>query len=188
MFDNPYPIKYKGYVRKSDNSVNPHILYLSHTYTFSSIRGKSEETEKSDTLEKRELKMIIRIEEFEHSVCAIKFYPKSYQDSPNKFSVRTNQNDTTRVLASCINAMTMHLKQNPYASFCFVGESDSDEEKVNTQRFRVYKNLMENVFSQTDFQHLTSKKYSSYILRNRLTPLADVNKIVKEVGVMNQVF
>lgn len=66
--------------------------------------------------------------------------------------------------------MGYKLKENPNASFGFTGaplESEIDEKSKPTKRFRVYKRIMENLFSPERFAHYQLEQSSIYLLINR---------------------
>jgi hypothetical protein len=84
----------------------------------------------------------------------------------------------------------LQLYQNdPMASFGFLGShsinkihngQSMEEEKENTQRFRIYQTLMFNFFGTETFEHTRSVKHSAYLLINRQHYLIDKFKRTAE--------
>jgi len=81
----------------------------------------------------------------------------------------TNLKQATRVIRTCIEIMLYFIdKKNPWASFIFIGAQLQEESTKNTKRFRVYKMIMENFFSPTEFDHYLHEENSIYIILNKL--------------------
>ncbi len=110
---------------------------------------------------------IIEVEEYEpFLIYVIKFYLKNTKDSPLKYNLRTNLNEAPTVLSTILNLMAEIYYKNPYCSFGFIGSHDINENRSNTKRFRIYKRIMENLFSPVDFKHFQYKNGSAYLLLN----------------------
>ena len=65
--------------------------------------------------------------------------------------------------------MIKFFKDEPTASFGFIGANSISENREETKRFNIYKKVMENFFSPVHFAHHNYNKESAYILLNRKT-------------------
>ena len=120
----------------------------------------------------------------------LKFHLKSHKDSNNKYSLivhheKDNYNfDVSVILNTCINILVDIKNENENASFGFKGSPDLDGLINNTRRYRVYKLLTENKFSTKYFEHIVSKKDSTYLLLNKnknvKAMLLDINNMFTE--------
>ena len=70
--------------------------------------------------------------------------------------------------------MLQILDDNQFANFGFLGSfslsADYQESKYMTQRYRIYKQLMLNLFSENSFLHVENQTNSAYLLLNKLNP------------------
>ena len=149
MFDSFYDFKYKNFEKGGDDE-----LYL-RVYNFTFLTSDNQ-------------RYVVRVEEYAYSVFIIKFYPKDFQDSPDKFKILTGKGKPQPILRTCINILIEHfLKIEPKASFGFLASELTDENTANTKRYRVYKNLMEFFFSPLNFTHYRYPDYSIYLLLNK---------------------
>lgn len=148
MFDSSYSFRYCSHTKpKGQYNVITHIL------TFNCNKNHQ---------------YIVNVEQYPHSMYAIKFYLKNHRLSDKKYKFITGLNDQIRVLATCIEIMLYFYNKNHYASFAIIGESSLDENTHNnTKRFRVYKRILENLFSPFRFLHLSFPNESAYILVNK---------------------
>lgn len=146
MFDTHYPFQY---IQSTTSEFEQ--FECEHLYTF---KGKGNH------------RYLIRVEEYTHYLHALKFHLKAHSDSPNKYNLVTNYNDMTACVRTCINVMLEIYKNNPYASFSFIGANSIDEPKARTKRFNIYERLMKNFFSDVHFTHLIVEKESLYLLLN----------------------
>lgn len=110
---------------------------------------------------------LVRLEEYPFDVFAIKFYPKSFEDSPNKYRLLTNHGNPMPIIRTCINIMIDILNKFPGASLGFMGIEMENEHIGNTKRYRIYRQLMENFFSPVNFSHHVYIPQSIYLLLNR---------------------
>jgi hypothetical protein len=125
---------------------------------------------------------MVRVQEFSHHFCAIKFHLERDQDKgEKKYQVLTNLKDATRIIRTCVDIMAYMYNKNPYRSFGFIGSNSEGESEVNTTRFRIYKQVMENLFSPEKFFHITNFSAICYLLINKDNPTKD---LVKEVTLM----
>ena len=127
---------------------------------------------------KSNLAYIVRIELYAHNVYAVKFYPKCFSNSPNRYRLVTNTFEPRRIINTCINIMLSIYNDDDVASFGFIGANGLDEESTySTKRYRVYSTLMATYFSDNDFYHKENKGKSSYMLINRKMLLKEPNLI-----------
>ncbi|WP_029276628.1 hypothetical protein [Pedobacter borealis] len=118
---------------------------------------------------------IIHADYHQEDVFAIKFYAKPHRQSEYKYSKLTNKGDVSNILTTCLNVIPLILVDYPEASFGFIGSRTIDtasrtvEDYRNTQRFRVYKEMVEQKIGHVTFQHFTYEQISGYLLVNRST-------------------
>ncbi len=112
---------------------------------------------------------IIEVEEYPFFLFAVKFYLKAHADSDNKYNLITGHeaNTTHYILRTCVEVMVDIYKNNPYASFTFIGAPMIGEEKDTTKRFRVYKILMTRLFPRVTYTHLSYPEQSIYLMLNK---------------------
>jgi hypothetical protein len=165
MFDSSFDFKYKNH-----QEGGPQEPYKTvHTYVFHTPQP-----------------YIFRAEEYDYKLFAVKFYPKSFEDSPKKYSLLTNENQAPPVIRTCINIMLDLFERFPDASFGFIGTNSEDEDKDSTQRFRIYKYLMENFFSPAQFSHYSYPQRSVYLLLNRIHK--DPDLLLKIESMLKDIF
>lgn len=123
---------------------------------------------------------ILRADFHEEDVFAIKFYCKKDRHSKYKYSKIINKGDIGNILITCANIIPRLLIQHPNASFGFVGARTLDkasgkvESYINTQRFRVYTNIIKMKFGNVTFEHYEYPDISGYLLVNR-TSCTDIS-------------
>jgi hypothetical protein len=111
---------------------------------------------------------LIRVEEYPFHVFAVKFHLKAHSNSENKYNLITRLNDANRVIGTAISVMLEFYRKNPFSSFGFVASRLLHEDSQNnTKRFRVYRRVIENLFSPMVFSHLYYERESCYLLLNR---------------------
>lgn len=117
---------------------------------------------------------IVLVEEYPLQVFVPKFFPSSYRNSPHKYNLILNDFEASRIIRTCLNIMLDFNLEFPEASFAFVGANtkskNKSETKIQTQRFRVYKNLMLNFFDTEHWWHYDDMLSSSYLLVKRNKP------------------
>nr|WP_315423429.1 hypothetical protein [uncultured Pedobacter sp.] len=76
-------------------------------------------------------------------------------------------------MITCLNVIPLILQDYPEASFGFIGSRTIDtasktvEDYHNTQRFRIYRELVEQKIGYHTFEHFTYEQVSGYLLINR---------------------
>lgn len=129
---------------------------------------------------KSKITYIVRVEKYMYNIYAVKFYPKKYKDSKNKYRIATNTFEPRRIINTCINIMLSIYKENTMASFGFIGANGLNENSTNcTKRYRVYSKIMATYFSSERFYHKENKEKSAYMLINKKSLHKDENLISK---------
>lgn len=125
---------------------------------------------------------IVDIEQYEEQVYIIKYYLKAHSLSDKKYSLRTNEYIASRIYRTCMDIVKDILKQNPKASFGYVGANDLGEDKDNTKRYRIYKKITETFFGSERFEHFSSNENSLYLILNKQNKNIDKTKIIKTIS------
>jgi hypothetical protein len=128
---------------------------------------------------------IVEVEEYKKTcLFAIKFYLKSHRLSKNKYSISTNFGDATIIIRTCIDIMLYFAEKNTFASFVFIGATDTKENSSeNTKRFRVYKAIMQYFFVPTKYNHFNQIGQSIYLILNKeqnKNTIREIENTVKE--------
>lgn len=110
---------------------------------------------------------IVRLEEYDMNLFAIKFYPNDQKNSTKRYQMLTYQNDARRIFNTCINVGFALLRENESASLIFRGEPQKDEALSETQRYRVYRMFAFYLFNPENFYHHYDDKNSLYLLLNK---------------------
>lgn len=118
---------------------------------------------------KSNLVYIVRVEEYEYNIYAVKFYQKSHSLSKNKYRIMTNTNEPRRIINTCVNIMLTVYQKNEKASFGFVGANGFDEDISYTKRYRVYSRIIATYFSDEHFYHKENIEKSAYMLINNIS-------------------
>lgn len=77
------------------------------------------------------------------------------------------------ILITCLKAIPLILQDYPTASFGFIGARSVDhvsktfEPYHNTQRYRIYTQLILSKVGQETFEHIAYEEVSGYLLINR---------------------
>lgn len=103
---------------------------------------------------------IIRVDEYEHKVFFIKFYPKQLEQSPNKYKHRfpNTSESLPRLVITCIHLAWEIKKKNPKAVFGFHGqwdEVDNSRKRKTSQRFDIYLKVVLSKITRETFKHVT---------------------------------
>ncbi len=157
MFDKPYIYKSVGHTK----SVSEPYLKL-YRYTFKCRFNHS---------------YIICVEEYERDIFIVKFHLKNHKNSDKKYNLLTKLNDASRIIATNVKVMMDIYEKNPLASFGFIGaniintETEEEEQKVSTKRFKVYSRVMYNLISPLKFTHYEYPDESAYLLLNKANVL-----------------
>jgi hypothetical protein len=114
-------------------------------------------------------KYIVDIHRYEYRVYVIKFHAKSHSNSKEKYNFVLNDFDISRVLKTVLNIALEIFKNDPMASFAFVGARKADEPSnaSKTQRFRVYKRVSEYFLGNVTFQHTYEERSNCYLVVNK---------------------
>jgi hypothetical protein len=129
---------------------------------------------------------ILHADYHRENIFALKFYAKQHRHSDYKYSKLTNKGDVANILITCLKAIPLLLKDYPDASFGFIGARTIDkisktvESYNNTQRFRVYKYVVEQKIGFSTFEHYIYEAISGYLLINK----AQSNTIAKEKAII----
>ena len=80
----------------------------------------------------------------------------------------TNTFEPRRIINTCINIMLSIYKENPKASFGFIGANGFNEDTVCTKSYRVYARIIATYFSDKFFYHKENIEKSAYMLINNI--------------------
>lgn len=129
-------------------------------------------------------KYIVEVEEYNNHFYLVSFYPKLNkgwydkqltkkmygQNYLDKYSYRTNENSPYKVLGVLSEHIKDIIDKDPYASFGYFGapdrKTDNDEDIFDTQRFRVYNQLLSKKLSSTHTLK-TQPEYSGAVFINK---------------------
>jgi hypothetical protein len=120
---------------------------------------------------------ILRAEQHEGNVFAVKFYCKKDRRSEFKYSKIVNKGDLGNIVMSCATVIPLLLQQFPGASFAFAASRSVDtknkliESGDLTQRYLLYAYMIPAKFGTQTFEHIQYELISSYLLLNRNAPL-----------------
>lgn len=129
---------------------------------------------------------ILRADYHQEDVFAIKFYAQPHKHSDLKYSKITNKGDVPNILISCLSVVPILLANHPEASFGFIGSRTVDkasqrvEGHENTQRYRIYKELVKEKIGSLTFEHVDYQALSGYLLLNR----SAMNLKAKEAAIL----
>ncbi|RQE06516.1 hypothetical protein D2S45_03220 [Prevotella intermedia] len=129
---------------------------------------------------KSNLWYIVLVEEYEHNVFAVKFYPKMWRLSKYKYQMLTGTNEPRRIINTCINIMISIYNENPKASFGFIGVNRKNEKPNETKRYKVYSTIIATYFNDKYFLHKENKEKSAYLLINNQALLSNPT-LVKDI-------
>lgn len=118
---------------------------------------------------------IALVENYRNNIYIIKYYADCHSKSKNKYSFVYNDEYAPAIIRTCVNIMLVCYGDNQMASFGFIGAHSIDkggkkgsvESKINTQRFRIYQQVMFTFFGKKTFAHSRIKQYSAYLMINR---------------------
>jgi hypothetical protein len=115
---------------------------------------------------------IAQVERYEYHVYVVKFYLKKHRatrDPDKRFQHQTNRGaaEALRVIHTCIRVMLYVIKRDPLASVGFIGTPKPGEKKANTQRYRIYTQMMTSYFAKEAWHHEDFGGESAYLLLNR---------------------
>ena len=151
----PYPLRFIQLERCKD--ITPHLF--TYIYKFRSPATK--------------YYYVLRADYHAENVFAVKFYAQQHKHSDYKYSKLTNKGDVIRILITCLSVIPPLLDEFPGASFGFIGSRTIDKvsrrvEGFNrTQRFRVYRKIVNETIGPDTFEHFEYPDISGYLLINR---------------------
>ncbi len=163
MFNSSYPFQYKRYSNISEGK-HP---YQRHIYTF---EGKQNHIYQ------------VHIEEYEYKFFALKFHVELEGDeTEHKYERLSHLYEVAPVLRTCLNIMLAIRKEQPLASFGFVGAPlpGQTKNKSNTKRYGLYRKIMANFFSPIAFHHFIHEAKSAYLLLNKEMNKQDAELLAK---------
>lgn len=149
MFDSPYKFNSIG---KDKNFVLLEHQVSCDLLTFRDINNN---------------RYIVRVEEYDYNVFAIKFYLRNHRNSDNKYNLLTHSHKASRIISTMIRIIVVYFHKNPYSSFVFIGAHLIGEDRKNTKRFRVYTRAVKNMISPASFHHFEYPDESGYVLLNK---------------------
>ena len=150
------------------NQVQESASFIKHSYAFygKEVNGKRK-------------RYIVAVEQYSYNTYAVKFHLFEHRRYKHKYSILSHQFECSRVLTTVGRIMIEVLKENPFASFAFIGSPLPKEKPNNTKRFRVYSKVMRQVISTTQMEHYLSPNSSCYIILNRHNEEPDLlNKVI----------
>ena len=116
------------------------------------------------------------MELYNGSIYVIKYYAACHAASQHKYNLILNDERPAPIIRTCVDIMLRLYDVDPNASFGFIGSNSVnkkrkgrvvEEDKMNTQRFRIYQMVIFNFFGPKTFEHARSVKHSAYLLINR---------------------
>jgi hypothetical protein len=122
---------------------------------------------------KTKLNYVATAEYYEHNVIGVKFYAKKDKKSDFKYNKIINKGDFGNIVMTIINLVVMLYERDKSASFFFQGAGSVDarskrvEGFYKTQRYVVYRYIVERKFGNETFQHYTNDMVSGYLIVNR---------------------
>ena len=113
---------------------------------------------------------LIIAEQYEFNVYAVKFFPAERKNDKYRFNLVLNDHNFAPIITTSINVMLWLLERNPMASFAYVGANtitaDFIEDKILSQRYRIYEYVMDIFLNPYKFKRYFSKKNSAVLLMN----------------------
>lgn len=161
MLESAYPFRF---IQRDKGDFSG--LFYVLLYTFKSTKSK--------------LVYMVRVEEYEYNIYAVKFYQKAHSLSKNKYKLMTNTNEPRRIINTCINIMLSIYQENKRASFGFIGANGFNEDISYTKRYRVYSRIIATYFSNKHFYHKENIGKSAYMLINNLS-LSENPNLIKQI-------
>jgi hypothetical protein len=119
---------------------------------------------------KRNRVYFVNIPQFERNIYALKFYRRDHKLSDERYKIIVNDYDARNVIFTVLTIGLSIIKNDPVASFVFVGMPKLEEDIMNTKRFRVYSLFASFFISTEDFIHASDINNSLYILLNKMNP------------------
>jgi hypothetical protein len=168
-----------------------HILRQYITESKEDMGWRDVQTKTSDRLKTHtsvfftnKFKYIVEVEEYNNHFYLVSFYPKLNkdwydkqltrkmygQDYKDKYSYRTNENIPRKILGVLVEHISDIIKKDPLASFGYFGapdiKSDNDDDIFDTQRYRIYNQIMTKEFGLTH-DVIGRPEYSGALIINK---------------------
>ena len=126
-------------------------------------------------------KYIVKINEFEEDLFYVSFYMQGSR--VNKYSVLTNDGYLKTKVYTCLDICYNIYKQNPTASFCFIGAAtlkEIKEDSRQTKRFRIYRRLVSSYFYRylTDFNLIYDENNCFMLLANKKADTKKLSELI----------
>ncbi len=136
---------------------------------------------------------IAQVERYAHHVYAVKFYLKKHRwtkDADRRYQHQTHRGaaEAIRIIHTCIRVMLYVIKRDPLASCTFIGSPKPGEDKANTQRYRIYTQLMLTFFPSTEWKHEDFGGESAYLLLNRQALARDPDLLRKAAAMFDALY
>jgi len=148
MFDTSYSFKFV-----MTQKVESEPYFSVHRFTFRCKKGR---------------RYTVLLEEYPYNFFSIKFYLQSFEQAANKYSMLTRHYDAPAVINTCLIIMAEILAKHKEASFGFTGALlDTEVQGSPSKRYRIYKRIMENLFSPERFVHYQLPEKNAYFLINK---------------------
>lgn len=157
MFDSVFPFVFLMSVYESD----PALHIKTHMYKVDTPAGK----------------YMIHLEEYIRSTFIIKFYPVRFKKYPNKYNLLSGDNVMPGVVSTALRIFANQLAKCPEASLGFIASASMfgrvKEDQANNQRFRIYRQVMQNLFGTATFAHFSDEANSAYLMVNRSNSMGE---------------
>lgn len=141
-------------------------LVCTHHYAFRTLKNK---------------RYMADVEQYQHHIYVIKFYPLSLKLSPNKYKILTGDGGAGHIVTTCVRIFLDLYSRDPLASGGFIGEASIGEEEENTKRFQVYIKLAGTFFDPNKFRHHSNANASSYFLESLTNPETGLKDLAEEM-------
>lgn len=144
-----YSYSYKGNKKECDGE----LWFIRHTFTFKSRKNQT---------------YVVWVDEIENfNLFMVKFFLKNHRESEKKFNILTGYQEAPSLIATCFNVMEELCKEYPYCSFGFIGAHSDGEDRNNTKRFKLYKRISTQIFTPSNYNHVSHDAISLYLILNR---------------------
>ena len=109
----------------------------------------------------------IEVEKYRDHIYFAKFYCRIHKNLKNRYKMQLDDGDGFRIFSTCISVAGIIYRNDPQASFGFIGESSIGEDPQNTRRYKIYRKLSERYFSPLAFNHEKDDYNSTYFILNK---------------------
>jgi hypothetical protein len=130
----------------------------------------------------RKRKYLVTLEEYSFGVYAIKFCGLKDRKSKKAYSYIYNDGDSLKVISTCLQIMLDMWRNHPGISFAFyaVPRTEEDKREDKRTRYRIYENIMLNLFSPHYFKHYMDPNANVYVLLNR--SVKRKKQVIEKIG------